>query len=379
MTLILSGSDGLSDVDGSAATPAIRGTDANTGIFFPAADTIAFSEGGVESMRIDSSGNVGIGTVSPRAKVDVSGSVLVGTYQTSTTYPALGIKTSSPVTTPSTFTNAINLWNGTTVGDYSNITFGYNTAGITNAAAYMGFVSTNQGSLGYGDLVFGTRNVTTDTAATERMRIDSSGNLLVGTTSVPSLNGNTAGKFVVVNGTAQVGLQDNTDGGIFATYNLSKSIGLSAGSSYGSGAGQAFIKLTPTTGSSASIVATANTGGVQLTNGATSWASLSDIRLKDVTGGIENALSAVAQLEPIKFTWKSDEGKKPCVGLSAQSVQSVLPEAVDEFVVPESADETAYLTVRYTELVPLLTAAIKEQQALITALQADVAALKGTP
>ena len=58
MTLILSGTNGLSDVDGSAATPAIRGTDANTGIFFPAADTIAFSEGGVESMRLDSSGNL---------------------------------------------------------------------------------------------------------------------------------------------------------------------------------------------------------------------------------------------------------------------------------------------------------------------------------
>ena len=58
MSLILSGTDGLSDVDGSAATPAIRGTDANTGIFFPAADTIAFSEGGVESMRLDSSANL---------------------------------------------------------------------------------------------------------------------------------------------------------------------------------------------------------------------------------------------------------------------------------------------------------------------------------
>ena len=58
MTLILSGTNGLSDVDGSAATPAIRGTDANTGIFFPAADTIAFAEGGVESMRLDSSANL---------------------------------------------------------------------------------------------------------------------------------------------------------------------------------------------------------------------------------------------------------------------------------------------------------------------------------
>ena len=58
MSLILDGTNGLSDVDGSAATPAIRGTDANTGIFFPAADTIAFSEGGVEAARIDSSANL---------------------------------------------------------------------------------------------------------------------------------------------------------------------------------------------------------------------------------------------------------------------------------------------------------------------------------
>jgi hypothetical protein len=74
MSLILNGTDGLSDVDGTAATPAIRGTDANTGIFFPAADTIAFSEGGVESMRIDASGNLGIGVASPAQKLDVLGS-----------------------------------------------------------------------------------------------------------------------------------------------------------------------------------------------------------------------------------------------------------------------------------------------------------------
>ena len=64
MTLVLNGTNGLSDVDGSAATPAIRGTDANTGIFFPAADTIAFSEGGVEAVRIDASGNLLVGTTS---------------------------------------------------------------------------------------------------------------------------------------------------------------------------------------------------------------------------------------------------------------------------------------------------------------------------
>jgi hypothetical protein len=63
MSLILSGTDGLSDVDGSAATPAIRGTDANTGIFF-GADIIGFAEGGAEAMRIDSSSNLLVGTTS---------------------------------------------------------------------------------------------------------------------------------------------------------------------------------------------------------------------------------------------------------------------------------------------------------------------------
>jgi hypothetical protein len=72
MSLILDGSNGLSDVDGSAATPAIRGTDTNTGIFFPAADTIAFSEGGTEVARFNSAGNLGIGTTNPIGNLQVS-------------------------------------------------------------------------------------------------------------------------------------------------------------------------------------------------------------------------------------------------------------------------------------------------------------------
>jgi hypothetical protein len=59
---------------GSVSAPAYSASgDTNTGIFFPAADTIAFAEGGAEAMRIDSSGNVGIGTDSPSGKLQVDG------------------------------------------------------------------------------------------------------------------------------------------------------------------------------------------------------------------------------------------------------------------------------------------------------------------
>jgi hypothetical protein len=54
MTLILSGTDGLSDIDGSAATPAIRGTDANTGIFF-GTDTVGIATGGTSALSISAS------------------------------------------------------------------------------------------------------------------------------------------------------------------------------------------------------------------------------------------------------------------------------------------------------------------------------------
>ena len=57
---------------GSAAAPAITTSgDTNNGIFFPAADVTAITTAGSERMRIDSSGNVGIGTSSPSSKLEV--------------------------------------------------------------------------------------------------------------------------------------------------------------------------------------------------------------------------------------------------------------------------------------------------------------------
>lgn len=66
---------------GTAAAPSISPTgDSNTGLFFPAADTIAFAEGGVEALRLDASGNVGIGTSTIGQRLVVAGNTTSDAY-----------------------------------------------------------------------------------------------------------------------------------------------------------------------------------------------------------------------------------------------------------------------------------------------------------
>ena len=67
--------------------------------------------------------------------------------------------------------------------------------------------------------------------------------------------------------------------------------------------------------------------------------------------------------------------------MSAQSVENVVPEAIERGVDVErqrEGDETEYMKVRYTELIPLSIAAIKELKAEVESLKAEVAALKGS-
>ncbi len=79
MAITLDGTNGITSSgvitgpDGSASAPAITNDgDTNTGIFFPAADTIAFGEGGAEVARFDSSGRLGIGLTSLSSSLDIA-------------------------------------------------------------------------------------------------------------------------------------------------------------------------------------------------------------------------------------------------------------------------------------------------------------------
>ena len=138
-----------------------------------------------------------------------------------------------------------------------------------------------------------------------------------------------------------------------------KSVNLTtSGNVASTGFGVAYVSVFggSSTANSAYVKIIANSGGVQLLTGATSWSAVSDERLKDITGTYDNALEDIKQIKPVKFTWKENPEQSQ-VGVIAQSVVNVVPEAVSNITY---TDDNVYLGVRYTELIPISIAAIQE-------------------
>ena len=123
--------------------------------------------------------------------------------------------------------------------------------------------------------------------------------------------------------------------------------------------------------SSTFLVYNNNNTGVYLTYGGTSWTANSDERMKTTLVPFEDAVDKVCSLRSGTGRYLTDEENVSRSFLIAQDVQAVLPEAVDV-----KEDEQGTLGLRYTDVVPLLVAAIKEQQATITALEARITALE---
>jgi hypothetical protein len=105
------------------------------------------------------------------------------------------------------------------------------------------------------------------------------------------------------------------------------------------------------------------TGGVYLANGGVAWIANSDERLKENLLPITDAVNKVSTLRAVTGNYIKDEKKKSRPFLIAQDVQAVFPEAVD-------SSNPEELGVAYTDVIPLLVAAIKE-------LKAEIDQLKG--
>jgi hypothetical protein len=421
-TLTVTGSATVEFADGSAASPSITNDgDTNTGILFPAADTVAIATGGTEIARFDSAGNLGLG-VTPSASTLAQfeggsnfiltgrGNVYIGnnvTFNSSFKYIATAAAAqynisgaehrwlnaaSGTAGNAISFTQAMtldasgNLGIGTTspadmldvkgnarvgqgqvvatstvgaVGIYSGITSGSGNAQLkffgksvdnTGLTYELGRISGGSfGAYGIdGGLSFSTalNNGSNVLTLSERMRLDASGNLLVGKTSAAD---------------AVVGFQAEPAGRVVSTSSASTS------------AANTFIVYS--TGASAYRFYVGLGGVVNATS--TTITAISDQRLKENIRDLDDGLVSVMALKPRKFDWKEGKGAdiKNARGFIAQEFESVFPDMIQEWLDPAPEGEEPYKAIN-ANLIPTLVKAIQEQQALITQLTARITALE---
>ena len=303
-------------------------TSSNAGVIDTAdtSDTLSVRTSGTERMRIDSSGNVGIGVSSPSLSFEVGQNTAKG-------YMHSGVGVFS-------------------VGTSTNHPYGFDVNG------------------------------------SERMRIDSSGNLLVGTNSVTDA-GHTvlkaSGKNSLIYGGNEFNFADNyTVGGGDLYLNYAP---LAGGGTIGK-----YHFLQGDAGHNYSILR------------ASAFTTTSDYRTKENIVPLENAVDRVKQLKPCRFNFIDGVGMeagRTVDGFIAHEAQEVVPEAVEgvkdamttktEIVTPAQYDEEgnlvseavredveipAYQGIDQSKLVPLLTAALQEALTRIETLEAKVAVLE---
>ena len=286
-----------------------------------------------QAMTLDASGRLGIGTTSPSQRLSILNGGTYGTiYQ-----PAFIIGNDS---------------SGGNVGLNTGLgAIVWATDGLGTQVASIEAIRQNPGAGAASALAFRTG---ASGGGTERMRINSGGDLLLGTTTATakvSISG--------VGGTAQQSLF--ADG-------------------WGSGIG-AFATLRAANTSNADVIyfetSAAGVGKIAITSTSTSYVTSSDYRLKENIAPMTGALATVQALKPVTYTWKVDGSDGQ--GFIAHELQAVVPDcvtgekdAVETYTDEDGVEQTRpkYQGIDTSFLVATLTAAIQEQQAIIQS-QAD--------
>jgi len=405
---------------GTAAAPAIVPTgDTNTGIFFPAADTIAFSEGGTEAMRIDSNGNVGIGTSTSlvRLTVDSGSAAQYGRFN-STAANGGYLTIESSGTVHGDIGTAAQLVSGGSATDFGinargsrNLILGTNnterlridssgnvevkTAGAkiklarVSDASLVGEIGSQSGTgisiknIGgtTSEAVIGGDWVAVNTNATERLRIDSSGRVGIGTTSPL--------KELQINATEPtIRLEESSAGSKRLELSVNNAAEAKIFANQSSGTlilgtvGTERIRIT--SGGEVYIAGTTDQGAYNLqVNGTGVWGAGayvngSDSRIKEDIQPIASGLDVVEKLNPVTYkykeTWSSDQSIQS--GFIAQELLTALDGQIYANGVVQQGGAEGYYSVAYQNLIAVLTKAIQELKTENDSLKARVAALE---
>jgi len=256
---------------------------------------LSIRDGTATRLLIDTSGKVGIGTTSPARKVQIQ---------------------------------------DTSASVYLAVTSANN-----NAAGIM-FGDTDDETMGRVTYDNSTNAMQIFTNDSEKMRIDSSGNVLVGRTSTFIFSSNSADGVVI-----QPSRIDVSAASVARITQVRDSTGL-------------FDRFY----NAGNVV-----GSISSTTSATAFNTSSDARLKDVTGEARG-LEVINELNPVAYNWK--ESGQADEGLIAQEVLDIVPNAV-------SGSEEEYYQMDYSKLVTHLVAGMKEQQEQIEQLKTEIQTLKG--
>jgi hypothetical protein len=291
-----------------------------------------FKNNGTEAMRITSAGDVGIGTTTP----DIFGNSFAR---------SVGVAVTGTGATAS-----LNISGGS--GGASRLQLG---VGSTRYGVWYQDAS-NFMQIG----TFTSLPISFITNSTEGMRLDASGNLLVGTTTSGGWQGNARGEFYSTgaggfSGAGGVALSVYQSGNSVVAQNIR----VNATST-------AFIQFQYNG---------ATTVGSITTNGSsTTYATSSDYRLKNTIAPMTGALAKVAQLNPVTYKWNADGSDSQ--GFIAHELQEVVPECVTGSKDEVDADgNPKYQGIDTSFLVATLTSALQELNTLITAQSATITSL----
>jgi hypothetical protein len=269
-----------------------------------AGGNVIFFSNGVERARVDN-GNFGIGLTNPATKLAVAGGIS-GTAGLNISGAGWGV-----------------------------LPYVANSLVIDNNAGEARLFATGADATTDGSFLFYTSQ--TDGGTNERARIDSSGKLLVATTTVID-----NARMTIKGSATVINAQTETDG------------------SY-------VLRVTNAAGS--------GVGGVVANSSSTSYLTSSDYRLKNTIAPITGALAKVALFKPVTYKWNVDGSDGE--GFIAHELAEVCPDAVTG--AKDAVDEEGnpkYQGIDTSFLVATLTAAIQEQQALITQLTERITALE---